>query len=326
MKRVLLFTVVLILTPTLLNAQYWKVHRSSFFGAIGTNHFMGDLGGGKKDAAHFLGVRDIDIQGTRPTFQGGYRFRLFRDVSVKALGTYAVLSASDKMTKSYGRRARNLGFRSSLVELSAQVEYYFIGEKMFSKAYFGSNSSNIGAYVFLGTGGIYFNPKGKHEDENKWVALQPLGTEGQFANPDGTPFEYYYDGVKYQTPKPYKRVAAIFSIGLGLKYELSQAWSLGVELSTRYTTTDYLDDTHDRYFNYAEMGLEAPSPYSDYFANRSLKYVSENGKVIVTDEPAEKVTGQPFRGSPNYGDSYIFATVLVYKRIGITMRRRPKFK
>ena len=47
-------------------------------------HFMGDLGGGKKDAAHFFGVRDLDFVTTRPLVTVNYRFRVIEQVAAKS--------------------------------------------------------------------------------------------------------------------------------------------------------------------------------------------------------------------------------------------------
>ena len=80
MKKYLFLLIVASMVVTLTaNAQTWKRSPSSIVYGNGTNHFMGDLGGGKKSAAHFFGVRDLDYQVTRPTWQIGYRYRFHSD-------------------------------------------------------------------------------------------------------------------------------------------------------------------------------------------------------------------------------------------------------
>jgi len=271
------------------DAQAWKRYPASLYYGNGTNNFMGDLGGGKKDAAHFLGIRDIDYQVTRPTWQIGYRYRFHEYFVARVNYSYALISGKDAASGIVTRQSRNLSFRSGIYELSGQLEYYFIKEKGAAKSSFGSLKafSPLSAYLFVGFGGLYYNPKAKDEATGKWIALQPLGTEGQFANPDGTPYTYKIvendRTIELSTPKPYSRLAAVISMGIGIKYELNKLWAVGFELSNRYTSSDYLDDTHDRYFNYAQMGLTPPSDYTTMFSDRHLNYHYDKNDQMVLD-------------------------------------------
>lgn len=328
-KYFLLIVFSLLIFPLVTDAQAWKRNPSSIIFGTGTNNFMGDLGGGKKSAAHFMGVRDLDYQVTRPTWQVGYRYRFHEYFTFRTGFSYALVSGSDAASGSLDRQARNLSFRSGVYELSAQVEYYFIKEKGVAKSSFGSlkGFSPLSAYIFLGGGGFYFNPKSKHPETGEWIALQPLGTEGQYANADGTPYIYEYQGTNYSTPEPYKKFAGMVSMGVGIKYDLNKQWSLGFEISNRYSSTDYLDDTHDRYFNYAEMGLTPPSEYTSVFWNRSYNLVYENDAIVGLEQtPGTKVTGELFRGNPNYNDAYIFALITVYYKLGGGSSAKPKYR
>ncbi len=330
MKKYFLLIFFLSFFFSLINAQAWKRYPASLYFATGTNNYLGDLGGGKKDAAHFLGIRDFDYQSTRPTWQIGYRYR-FQEYFVARINyTYALISGSDASSGHFGRRGRNLSFRSGIYELSGQIEYYFIKEKGVSKSSFGSLRAftPLSAYVFLGVGGLFYNPKAKDPTTGKWWTLQPLGTEGQYANKDGSPYSYtnYYDPKeKLTTPKPYSRLAGVFSLGIGVKYDLNKLWSIGLEISNRYTTTDYLDDVHDRYFNYRDFGLEPPSSETYVFADRH--YVLDYTTNTVTSEQAAPYhSGHKFRGDPNYNDAYILTMITVYYRLGRTSIARPKYR
>ena len=53
------------------------------------------------------------------------------------------------------------------------LSIYFKTEKVLKKEY------KLTPYGFLGIGLLYHNPKGYFAPEDEWVALQPLGTEGQ---------------------------------------------------------------------------------------------------------------------------------------------------
>ena len=338
MKQRVFFTYVVVFLTFFISsqAQYWKREPASITYGNGTNHFMGDLGGGKYEAAHFMGIRDLDYQVTRPTWQIGYRYRFHDLFCFRLTYTYALITGKDKASGYVPRQARNLSFRSGVYELGGQVEYYFIKEKPPARTNIRSlmNSRNYAAYFFLGGGGFYFNPKAKYEPTGKWIPLQPLGTEGQYANPDGTPYEYTYvyrgEQEILKTPKPYSRIAGFISVGLGVKYNINRQWAVGLEISNRYTSTDYLDDAHDRYFNYAQFGLTPPSEYTAYFADRHLPYYyDENGNMIITGDepdPNKYVSGKPGRGDPNYNDAYILTLVTVYYKLKKSRRDIPKFK
>jgi hypothetical protein len=289
--------------------------------SAGTNHFMGDLGGGKKDAAHFLGVRDMDFVTTRPTWQLGYRYRLTEYFSFRINLTYALLSGKDEASASLGRQSRNLSFRSNIWELSGQFEYYFIKEKEVPRYSFSSLRSvrNISAYLFVGFGGFENNPKAKYTD-GKWYALRPLATEGQ-----GSGLEYEYlnrtTGLTetVQAPEMYKRIAICIPMGLGMKYNINRKWAIGLEISNRYTSTDYLDDASDRYFNYNDdivtsKGITPPGgALTTYFADRHL-----------TSAPYQ--TGKTMRGDPTYNDSYILTLITVHYKLKKSNGSLPKFR
>ena len=331
MKRIIIFAVLnLIFLGTGLS-QSWKRYPASIVYGNGTNHFLGDLGGGKKDAAHFLGIRDIDIQATRPTWQIGYRYRIQEYFVLRANYTYALITGNDASSGMFSRKARNLSFRSGIYELSGQIEYYFIKEKGVGKSSFSSLKafSPLSAYVFLGVGGLYFNPKAKDPTTGKWIALEPLGTEGQYANPDGSPYtytDYYSPHEELTTPKPYSRFAAMMSMGIGIKYDLNKLWAVGLEISNRYTSTDYLDDTHDRYFNYDDFGLTPPSEYTRVFSDRHL-VVDYNTETVGTEKAEPFHSGMRMRGDPRYNDAYILALITVYYRLGSSTRiRKPKYR
>ncbi len=327
MKRLVFIILIL---PLIVYSQDWRREAKAVYFGTGTNNFMGDLGGGKKDAAHFLGIRDFDIQSTRPTFQAGFRMRVADYIAVKGFMTYAMLYGSDKAAGHIGRRARNLSFRSPVVELGGQFEYYFIKEHIIPRYAFSSLGSfrNLAAYFFIGFGGFYYEPKAKYTD-GKWYSLRKLGTEGQYANISYTNF--YDPNEQLHTPKPYKPFAAFIAIGLGAKYNINRQWAVGIEISNRYTSTDYLDDAHDRYFNYDDFPeLSYPAGVDPeiwhYFADRHLRIVSYEPPEI--DGPAEPYhSGKKGRGNPEYNDAYILTVVHVYYTLKKNRRiHRPKFR
>lgn len=335
-KYLFLIVVSIVVFSFTTDAQSWKRTPSSIIYGNGTNHFMGDLGGGKKVGAHFFGVRDLDYQVTRPTWQVGYRYRFHEYFAFRVNYSYALISGSDAASGSLDRQARGLTFRSGIYELSTQVEYYFIKEKGAAKSSFGSlkGFSPLSAYVFLGGGALYFNPKARLNGDGAWTALQPLGTEGQFANADGTQYRYTdRDGESILTPKPYHRVAGVVSMGIGMKYDLNKQWALGFEVSNRYTSSDYLDDASNKYFNYSQMGLTPPSPNTLYFADRhhDLIYGEPDADGVqevtgISETQTPYWSGKLMRGDPKYKDAYIFALVTVYYKLGGSSKAKPKYR
>lgn len=314
MKKIY-FLIIILFLSYISEAQRWKSERLSVYASIGTNQFMGDLGGGAKDAAHFLGIRDMDFEYTRPTIQAGLRYRIIKDLSVRPTISYAYLKADDASSGSPGRKARNLNFYSNIWEVGTQFEYSFIPEKELARYTFSSlrASKKFSAYVLVGGGALYYNPQTEISGES--IKLRPLNTEGQ-----GQP-AYEYEGETYTPDKPYGIIAGFVSVGLGGKYAIDRRWGIGLEISNRYTTTDYLDDVHNRYYN------SHTDPVAAALADRHLlTTVDDQGVLTVTQIPAPAYpTGYPLRGQPEYNDAYIFTSITGYYKLKSTIRSMPKF-
>ena len=124
-----------------------------------------------------------------------------------------------------GRQQRGLSFRSNIFELGVQGEWNFLG--------FDPNGYELfSPYLFLGVAGFKFNPKAHYGDQ--LVELQPLGTEGQ-----GT--------AEFPNRKKYSRVAFAIPLGFGIKWSVNDLVTLGLELGTRISFTDYIDDVSTSY-------------------------------------------------------------------------------
>ena len=311
MKKLSYLLILLISISLTSNAQRWKKERMDVFFGAGTNHFMGDLGGGSKDAAHFLGVRDIDLYATRPVLQVGIRYRIIEQLAIKPTITYAFLKGDDANSGNLGRQMRNLNFHSHIWELGAQLEYYFIKEKDPARYTFSSvrGINKIGAFLILGGGGLYFNPKGQMGDS--WIELRPLHTEGQ-----GQPTYTAPDSTEVTPDAEYGKFAGYFNVGLGIKYTLNLRWSIGLEITNRYTTTDYLDDAHDRYY---AGGHE--------IADKHLLHSYVDGEIKIDGgiDPNKYPTGTIMRGDPTYNDAYILTVITGYYKLNSTMKSRPKW-
>jgi len=308
-----LFFILLIFSTS--QAQRWKSERVSVLFGSGTNQFMGDLGGGSQDAAHFLGIRDMDFENTRPTMQIGIRYRIIKDLSITPTFSYAYLKASDASSGSVGRLSRNLSFHTNIWELGAQFEYAFIPEKELARYTFSSlrAAKKLSAYVLLGGGAFYYNPKTELNGET--FALRDLHTEGQGME------AYEYDGETITPDAPYSMIAGYLSVGIGAKYAINRRWGVGVEISNRFTTTDYLDDAHDRYYNNHSDPIAAALADRHY----AITYDDEGVGTVVYEPTSNYPTGNQYRGDPNYKDAYIFTLIKGYYKLKNTIKSMPKF-
>lgn len=107
-------------------------------------------------------------------------------------------------------------------------------------------------YMFFGLGLFYHNPKA--QIDGGYVALKPLGTEGQ--NMAGTG-----DGKKYSL------IQASIPLGIGYRWKISTLFDFAVEFGWRFTFTDYLDDVSTTYVDKSEFEYNS---YAYRLSDRSL--------------------------------------------------------
>lgn len=215
-------------------AQRWNRYKKEVGISIGATNMLGDLGGGANDGSRF---GDFQIDASRLAIGGFFKYRFHDRFAVKVNLLYGQLYGDDKTTENLGRQSRNIDVRTDLFELSGQLEYYFLREKIGGQYKLqgikGYGSSNVAMYLFAGIGGSYFNPKGTNQ-AGDWVKLAPLNTEGQGL-----------DGA----PKDYSQMTLVFPIGLGMKYNITREIGVQFEMGMRFTTTDYLDDVSTQYYD-----------------------------------------------------------------------------
>lgn len=328
MKKAVAIILISIFAVTAAYSQAWKRDRNSVFGGVGYNFFMGELGGGKKDAAHFMGIRDVDLASTRPALQAGYRYRILEPLSVRASFTYCRIFGDDAESANIYRKARNLNFRSNLFEFGANIDYYFVKEKAISR--FGAFQSvsqwkqRISAYFFVGVGMLHFKPQGKLD--GSWHDLQPLCTEGQGSGIVLKVTDENSNTITVKTEsKPYKLWAVTVPLGIGVKYRLNPKMALSLELSNHYTTTDYIDDiSSDYYINYEQEGVTPPSDLTPKFADRHFD-VDNNGQLIEAEAPYK--SGQMRRGNSGYNDAYLITMICFHYKLteNLIPTRKPKY-
>lgn len=132
------------------------------------------------------------------------------------------LTAADRWNRDY-LKPRNLSFTSGITELTLALEINLLN----------STTSRVMPYMYAGITYFHFNPWAYDNSGNK-TYLQPLSTEGQ-----GLP--------QFPTQKPYTLYQWALPFGGGIKYAVTDGFSLGIDFSQRKTFTDYLDDVSSHY-------------------------------------------------------------------------------
>ncbi len=208
-----LFLVILtFLVPAKLDAQRWKLRRYEVNLGLGGTSFFGDVGHSVSD--NVLGLRDIQIMGSRPSVEVGLRYKLTGDMAIRAGFHFGFLSGFDA-----GRlEDRNYTITSTIFEPNIQFEYYLLPESrsfsssaLFTRRGMVNNYSKVYIYLTGGVGAGFFNPKpgGGLENDERFEGVSKFGV--------------------------------VFPAGLGLKYSIDSRWSLGLEFTRRFTLTDKID-------------------------------------------------------------------------------------
>lgn len=209
---------------------------------------------------------------------GGYelspRFNLRGDL------LYTRLSGDDALSDKESTRLRNLNFFSPIIQLAAGADWNVLAFSL-------GDEKGFTPYVSGGASMFYMNPMTTYEGEK--VALQPLGTEGQ-----------YLDDFPEQ--KPYSRLQPSLQFGGGLKL-LTGGFSIAIEAMMSYSFTDYLDDVSTIYITYPDL-YERAGPLTAALANRQGEYLNTEPVIVPTGT---------LRGNPNSKD--LFGTITL--RLGV---------
>lgn len=184
---------------------------------------------------------------------------------------------------------RNLNFRSNITEFSLLGEFHPL------LAIAGENVPKLSPYVLAGVAWFTFNPQTNLN--GRWINLAPLRTEGQTFEPFKATREKY-NLSQVATP-----------VGIGVKYELNQLFTIRGEFLYRFLYTDYLDDVSKDYID--------PALFNAYLspANAALaRAVYSRGRER---DPNFNDAPGVARGNSANNDSYWTASV----KLGINLGR-----
>ena len=248
---------------------------------LGGSYYIGDL----NPTRHFS-------QFTKPAGAALIRYNLSHRLAARGSVFYGNLEAHDEFSSSPAQQQRNLNFRSSILEVSAQLEFNFLNYEI------GNDKERFSPYIFGGLGGFKFNPEGEYKDE--WIRLRPLSTEGQGL-------------AGGAAKKTYKVVQISLPFGIGVKVNLAKNLALSLEWGMRKTFTDYLDDVSTRYYD--PKKLEA--------ANGEIA-------VLLADKDKNKDSGYSNvgrqRGNPTTKDWYSFAGIALTVKLKGRKEKCPGVK
>lgn len=233
----------------------WGPFKHEFIVSAGATQFLGDLGG-RDGIGKIRGLADIDWKSTNWNLQLGYRYNINAVFATTTTLTAGQLSGDDALTNEQYRRARNLHFKSPIIELSQRIELTILSSELLRKGNRARHlrhvrNGDIQLYTFSGLGIVYFNPKAKYQ--GNWVALRPLRTEGQ--------------GLE-GGPKKYAPVTATIPVGIGFRIAVSKSIRLGIEATYVKTFSDYIDDVHGVYYDPNKLKDEVGET-SAYLSNPS---------------------------------------------------------
>lgn len=245
-------------------------------GFMGTCLYQGDI------TNNFIG---------KANFAGGVnlRYNINPFIAVRAGLSYGRIGGDDKLAKTKDRKARNLNFKSPVIEFSLVGEYNIFGYNSGSRRrYPGMVKSKWSPYVFGGISYFMFNPTTTYQ--------------GQVVN---------LSAIETEQGKSYSLMQVAIPAGIGVKYNFERFWTIGFEMGYRKTFTDYLDDVSGKALDPATTTDVRALALSD----RSVELTPDGSSAFPS----------PFvRGNSKNLDSYAFIGVTIAKDLGNTYGRRRR--
>ena len=186
---------------------------------IGTSGYYGDIG-----TYNIGGV----ILNQSPAIGLSHKINFHDYLSFRSSLIYGTVKADDANSNDLSTQARNLSFRSRVMDVSVGFEFNFHRFKIHKR------KTIYSPYIFAGLSFFSFNPQAQNS-LGQWIDLQPLGTEGQ--------------GTAATTSDTYNLYSLAIPFGIGYKANINKKVALSIEWIWRTTATDYIDDVSGYYVN-----------------------------------------------------------------------------
>lgn len=262
---------------------------------VGPSVFLGDLGGHRGKGTYF--IKDYNFPVTK--LMKGLYLSIYPAewIGFRVAGGITQLTGDDAYINTNGhweltRKVRDIQFRTNLQEVYGAVEIY--PNVLTNMKY--DYVPRLRYYGVIGLGWFHFNPQGPYVNpstgKTEWIDLKPLRLEGE--------------GV-IAGRKEYNLSGLNIPMGLGIKYDVSDRWVIGVEVLHRKTFTDYIDDVSTRYADINQI-----SPYLTPQQVTYAKYFL--GQGLTNLQVRSPYGAGRRRGNPNRNDAYFAYTFrLAYK-------------
>ncbi len=266
------------------------------------------------DALNYFGdlapknsIASTKISFTRPAFTIYSQYRITPNLSARGSFSWGRIVGDDfKSSDPYGENSRfnyvrNASFRNNIKELAVVAVWdIFPNHGTFL------NRVQFTPYVFAGAAVFHHNPKGKAPELDKllqplaeageWVALRPLGTEGQLSE--------FYDVKKYSL------FQASIPFGFGVRAKLQKRLDFEFEVGYRYLFTDYIDDVSSMYVDLGALGSELARAMSD------RSHLSNEPTSVNSGELRDRTAIEATASTHQYTSQFNGETYTVYRGFG----------
>ncbi len=220
----------------------------------------------------YLGDLNTEFRFNRPNLAAGFaaRYNFNHRLAVRGSFNYGRVEAYDSDSENTFERNRNLDFWSNIFDLTSQFEFNFL------PYYHGSPEYFFTPYAFVGVSVFRFSPMTVN-NEGRTVPLRNFGTEGQALGDE------------------YSRMSTALAYGVGIRWDLSYAWSMDAHLSIRNTRTDYLDDVSTFYPDFSQLNTR-----------RGGRAVALSDRAVYKNGEDRSVREGTQRGDASLNDHYLF--------------------
>lgn len=254
---------------------------ATFEVAAQENEF-GMMGG----ASQYLGDLNprFSFKSTRYNASLLYRYNFNPRMAFKLTLNYSMIAASDSKinTKDPYKYLRNLDFSSQIFAVEGTYEINFLPYIL------GSKKNRFTPFMYAGLGMFYYNPTTNFEGRR--IKLEQVGTEGQKnQNIDGK--------------KGYSNYSIAIPFGGGFKFALNNNWSFIVDISSRRTFIDYMDDVSTVYPDFNDEGFG----YYDPVTGDNIAALISDRSYELTDTPIGRINQQ--RGTSKDNDRFNFYSI-----------------